>query len=176
MAPAKRCNFLGLTCHIDHTNHRLGQVNNKRCQEWTMEYVRHLVAKGIMGAGAIQIVQSKRDPPTLWNWPAARRSTLSTAWTDPVTCIWTFLVPSILELMLGSIFCVRCLVWLLGWLLPGSLFEMFRARKDPTQGLTGVYFANGNSISPMSVIFTRHCFFVFCLSALASSRVSGFIL
>ena len=29
-----------------------------------MEYVRHLVAKGLIGEDAIQIVQSKRDPPT----------------------------------------------------------------------------------------------------------------
>jgi hypothetical protein len=28
-----------------------------------MEYVRHLVAKGYIGAQAIQIVQSHRDPP-----------------------------------------------------------------------------------------------------------------
>ncbi|KAI2793095.1 hypothetical protein POX_b03143 [Penicillium oxalicum] len=36
---------------------------NKRCQEWTMEYVRYLVAKDLIGAEAIEIVQSKRDPP-----------------------------------------------------------------------------------------------------------------
>lgn len=29
-----------------------------------MEYVRHLVHLGYIGAGAIDIVQSKRDPPT----------------------------------------------------------------------------------------------------------------
>jgi hypothetical protein len=29
-----------------------------------MEYVRHLVAKGIVGEKAIGIVQSKRDPPS----------------------------------------------------------------------------------------------------------------
>jgi hypothetical protein len=29
-----------------------------------MEYVRHLVAKGLIGAEAIQVVQSKRDPPS----------------------------------------------------------------------------------------------------------------
>ncbi|KAF4770948.1 hypothetical protein N7455_005998 [Penicillium solitum] len=37
---------------------------NKRCQEWTMEYVRHLVAKGLIDEKAIEIVQSKRDSPT----------------------------------------------------------------------------------------------------------------
>lgn len=29
-----------------------------------MDYVRYLVAKGNIGAEAIEIVQSKRDPPT----------------------------------------------------------------------------------------------------------------
>lgn len=29
-----------------------------------MEYIHHLVAKGYIEAQAIQIVQSKRDPPT----------------------------------------------------------------------------------------------------------------
>lgn len=29
-----------------------------------MEYIRKLVAKGYIGEEAIQIVQSKRDPPT----------------------------------------------------------------------------------------------------------------
>lgn len=40
-----------------------------------MEYVRHLVAKGLIAADAIQIVQSKRDPPThgIGLQPAARR-------------------------------------------------------------------------------------------------------
>ncbi|KAG5290135.1 hypothetical protein I7I48_09664 [Histoplasma ohiense] len=47
-------NFLG---PVDDTR-------NKRCQEWTMEYVRHLVHLQYLDAGAIQIVQSKRDPPT----------------------------------------------------------------------------------------------------------------
>jgi hypothetical protein len=28
-----------------------------------MEYIRHLVAKGFIDAHAIEIVQSKRDPP-----------------------------------------------------------------------------------------------------------------
>jgi hypothetical protein len=39
-------------------------MTNKRCQEWTMEYIRHLVAKHFIQPEAIQIVQSRRDPPT----------------------------------------------------------------------------------------------------------------
>ncbi|EDN07708.1 hypothetical protein I7I51_04382 [Histoplasma capsulatum] len=50
-------NFLG---PVDDTS----QIRNKRCQEGTMEYVRHLVHLQYLDAGAIQIVQSKRDPPT----------------------------------------------------------------------------------------------------------------
>ncbi|KAH8429306.1 uncharacterized protein LDX57_006973 [Aspergillus melleus] len=42
----------------------VNDTTNKRCQEWTMEYLRHLVKKGIIGAGAIEVVQSKRDSPT----------------------------------------------------------------------------------------------------------------
>ncbi|CRG89793.1 hypothetical protein PISL3812_06832 [Talaromyces islandicus] len=38
-------------------------VTNKRCQEWTMEYIRYLVSKGYLGSEAIQIVQYKRDAP-----------------------------------------------------------------------------------------------------------------
>ncbi|KAL4895066.1 hypothetical protein BDV59DRAFT_174388 [Aspergillus ambiguus] len=41
----------------------VNETTNRRCQEWTLEYVRHLVAKGYIGNEAIQIVQSKRDPP-----------------------------------------------------------------------------------------------------------------
>ncbi|KAJ5407925.1 hypothetical protein N7509_001808 [Penicillium cosmopolitanum] len=37
--------------------------NNKRCQEWTMEYIRHLVSKRLIASEAIHTVQSKRDPP-----------------------------------------------------------------------------------------------------------------
>lgn len=29
-----------------------------------MDYIRHLVAKDYIGADAIQVVQSNRDPPT----------------------------------------------------------------------------------------------------------------
>ncbi|GIK07578.1 hypothetical protein Aspvir_003244 [Aspergillus viridinutans] len=42
----------------------VNDTTNRRCQEWTMEYVRHLVAKGYIGTQAVEIVQSKRDPPT----------------------------------------------------------------------------------------------------------------
>ncbi|EEQ35033.1 hypothetical protein McanMca71_001771 [Microsporum canis] len=42
----------------------VNDTTNKRCQEWTMEYVRHLVQLQYLDAGAIQIVQSKRNPPT----------------------------------------------------------------------------------------------------------------
>ncbi|KOS46005.1 hypothetical protein ACN38_g3078 [Penicillium nordicum] len=42
----------------------VNDITNKRCQEWTMEYVRHLVAKGLIDEEAIEIVQSKRDSAT----------------------------------------------------------------------------------------------------------------
>ncbi|KAK6810876.1 hypothetical protein RU639_013329 [Aspergillus parasiticus] len=42
----------------------VNDTTNRRCQEWTMEYVRYLVAKGYLGGEAIEIVQSKRDHPT----------------------------------------------------------------------------------------------------------------
>ncbi|KAJ5898708.1 hypothetical protein N7504_008996 [Penicillium tannophilum] len=41
----------------------VNDVSNKRCQEWTMEYIRHLVGKRLIGSDAIRTVQSKRDPP-----------------------------------------------------------------------------------------------------------------
>lgn len=40
------------------------QTTNRRCQEWTMEYIRHLVARDLIAAEAIQIIQAKRDPPS----------------------------------------------------------------------------------------------------------------
>ncbi|PWY73076.1 hypothetical protein BO94DRAFT_538956 [Aspergillus sclerotioniger CBS 115572] len=48
---------------------------NRRCQEWTMEYVHHLIARGLLGEEAIQIVQSKRDLPAhgIGLQPVARR-------------------------------------------------------------------------------------------------------
>ncbi|OAL74425.1 hypothetical protein A7D00_0016 [Trichophyton violaceum] len=42
----------------------VNDTTNKRCQEWTMEYTRHLVHLGYLDAEAIQLVQSKRDPAT----------------------------------------------------------------------------------------------------------------
>ncbi|EFR01908.1 hypothetical protein MGYG_04908 [Nannizzia gypsea CBS 118893] len=42
----------------------VNDTTNKRCQEWTMEYVRHLVHLEYLEPEAIQIVQSKRDPPS----------------------------------------------------------------------------------------------------------------
>jgi hypothetical protein len=39
------------------------QTTNKRCQEWTMEYVRELVRVGYIGPEAMQAVNSRRDPP-----------------------------------------------------------------------------------------------------------------
>ncbi|KAJ5291056.1 hypothetical protein N7478_000307 [Penicillium angulare] len=42
----------------------VNDITNKRCQEWTMEYIRHLVSKKLIGSDAIQTVQSKRDPPS----------------------------------------------------------------------------------------------------------------
>ncbi|KAK4496960.1 hypothetical protein PRZ48_011409 [Zasmidium cellare] len=38
-------------------------TKNRRCQEWTMEYLRHLVQKGMLDATAIDIAQAERDPP-----------------------------------------------------------------------------------------------------------------
>lgn len=40
-----------------------------------MEFIRHLVGKGYLGSEAIQIVQSKRDPPShgVGIQPALRR-------------------------------------------------------------------------------------------------------
>ena len=40
------------------------KTTNKRCQEWTMEFIRHLVSKRLIDSEAIRIVQLKRDPPT----------------------------------------------------------------------------------------------------------------
>ncbi|MCJ1255127.1 hypothetical protein MMC24_002943 [Lignoscripta atroalba] len=41
----------------------VNDTTNRRCQEWTTEYVRRLVELGYISAGAIDIVQSLRDPP-----------------------------------------------------------------------------------------------------------------
>ncbi|KAL4902237.1 hypothetical protein BDW74DRAFT_181086 [Aspergillus multicolor] len=39
-------------------------TTNRRCQEWTTDYIRHLVNMGYLDAEALEIVQSKRDPPS----------------------------------------------------------------------------------------------------------------
>ncbi|KAH8698965.1 hypothetical protein BGW36DRAFT_426645 [Talaromyces proteolyticus] len=42
----------------------VNDTTNKRCQEWTMEYICYLVELGYIDVSAIEIVQSKRDPPS----------------------------------------------------------------------------------------------------------------
>ncbi|CAK45500.1 uncharacterized protein BO96DRAFT_229283 [Aspergillus niger CBS 101883] len=41
----------------------VNDTTNRRCQEWTLEFVRHLVVRGLLEEKAVQIVQSKRDSP-----------------------------------------------------------------------------------------------------------------
>ncbi|CAG7947003.1 unnamed protein product [Penicillium olsonii] len=41
----------------------VNDTTNKRCQEWTMEFIRYLVTQKLIEAEAVQIVQSQRDPP-----------------------------------------------------------------------------------------------------------------
>jgi hypothetical protein len=43
---------------------RLVQTTNRRCQEWTTDYVKRLVAAGYIGEDAVSIVQARRDPPS----------------------------------------------------------------------------------------------------------------
>lgn len=40
------------------------KVRTWRCQEWTMEFLRRLADKGLIGAEAVGIAESQRDPPT----------------------------------------------------------------------------------------------------------------
>jgi hypothetical protein len=40
------------------------QTTNRRCQEWTTDYVRRLADLGYIEEGAIDIVESRRDPPS----------------------------------------------------------------------------------------------------------------
>ena len=40
------------------------QTTNRRCQEWTTDYVKRLVAVGYIGEEAVGIVQAQRDPPS----------------------------------------------------------------------------------------------------------------
>ncbi|KAF4553641.1 Hypothetical protein D9617_6g093720 [Elsinoe fawcettii] len=42
---------------------RVDGVKNRRCQEWTIDYVRHLVKKGWLKDAAVGTVQSERDEP-----------------------------------------------------------------------------------------------------------------
>ncbi|KAJ5156606.1 hypothetical protein N7492_009409 [Penicillium capsulatum] len=39
----------------------VNDTTNKRCQEWTMEFIRALVGRGLLESEAIRVVQSKRD-------------------------------------------------------------------------------------------------------------------
>ncbi|QSS66056.1 hypothetical protein I7I51_06907 [Histoplasma capsulatum] len=41
----------------------VNNTTNRRCQEWTMDYVHRLVHHQYLNENAIQIVQSARDPP-----------------------------------------------------------------------------------------------------------------
>lgn len=73
-APPKCENFLApvnevrlhsfFSLYLDADREILLKTTNRRCQKWTMEFLRHLVSKGLIGAEAVDIVQSKRDPPT----------------------------------------------------------------------------------------------------------------
>ncbi|KAM4065821.1 hypothetical protein HRG_012919 [Hirsutella rhossiliensis] len=40
-------------------------VKTKRCQEWTMEFLKRLVTEGLLTAEAVGIAEKERDPPTL---------------------------------------------------------------------------------------------------------------
>ncbi|KAI5866297.1 hypothetical protein GGS23DRAFT_617360 [Durotheca rogersii] len=42
----------------------IATVNTKRCQEWTMEVLAHLVKENLIHEDAVNIVQAERDPPT----------------------------------------------------------------------------------------------------------------
>ncbi|KAK0103141.1 hypothetical protein ONS95_014941 [Cadophora gregata] len=42
----------------------VNDTTNRRCQEWTMDFLHHLVLKGFISQEADDIVQSKRDPPS----------------------------------------------------------------------------------------------------------------
>ncbi|ORY04130.1 hypothetical protein BCR34DRAFT_572953 [Clohesyomyces aquaticus] len=42
----------------------LNDTTNRRCQEWTIEFVRKLVEVGYLDSEAVELVQSKRDPPS----------------------------------------------------------------------------------------------------------------
>ena len=53
----------------------LVQTANRRCLEWTTDYVKLLVVVGYIGEDAVSIVQAQRDPPShgIGLLPAGRR-------------------------------------------------------------------------------------------------------
>ncbi|KAF7716582.1 Uncharacterized protein PECH_004391 [Penicillium ucsense] len=55
----------------------VNESSNPRDQEWTLEYIRLLVGRRLISSEAIQVVYSKRDPPThgLRFQPSVHRST-----------------------------------------------------------------------------------------------------
>ncbi|KFY32545.1 hypothetical protein V493_00096 [Pseudogymnoascus sp. VKM F-4281 (FW-2241)] len=42
----------------------VNDTTNRRCQEWTIDFVRRLVDSGVIAQTAFDIVQDKRDPPS----------------------------------------------------------------------------------------------------------------
>ncbi|KAF1979163.1 hypothetical protein BU23DRAFT_642302, partial [Bimuria novae-zelandiae CBS 107.79] len=55
--PRASANFLAPVNDVSTTN--------RRCQEWTMDYVRRFVALRYLNEAAVAIVQSRRDPPNV---------------------------------------------------------------------------------------------------------------
>ncbi|KAF2727483.1 hypothetical protein EJ04DRAFT_594905, partial [Polyplosphaeria fusca] len=55
--PRASANFLAPVNDVSTTN--------RRCQEWTMDYVRRLVALSYLDEAVVAIVQSRRDPPNV---------------------------------------------------------------------------------------------------------------
>lgn len=53
--------FSGVKQYLIHTIPC--QTTNRRCQEWTMEYLRRLVSQGHIEESAVTIAQGERDPP-----------------------------------------------------------------------------------------------------------------
>ncbi|KAF1359465.1 hypothetical protein EJ07DRAFT_166039 [Lizonia empirigonia] len=66
----------------------VNDTTNRRCQEWTMDYVRRLVTVGYIDEAAIATVQSRRDAPNVGIGlrPAAARPQQAT----PSTIGWTW--------------------------------------------------------------------------------------
>jgi hypothetical protein len=40
------------------------KVTTRRCHEWTVDYIKRLVAQCLVGEEALNIAQNHRDPPT----------------------------------------------------------------------------------------------------------------